>query len=210
MHATPRCTSACTLGLPTDSQHSQLRYGESARIRWQWHCNSTSLELPIALHLDALITMGELKRSYYECVKRCWAWPPESTTPKLRGTFLAVVPTAGLINSDCTRFYETSIPPELEFEVGLHEAIRVPPIFTLDTSNRQAIVLWMTSGPEMAPEAECGFSKSEFHRVCCECCDAWIWIHANSGYWRYWYTKMTRLDAVLLRPLRLHSSTSTS
>jgi len=69
------------------------------------------------------------------------AWPPESTTPKLRGTFLAVVPTAGLINSDCTGFYETSIQPELEFEVGLPEAIRVPPIFTLDTSNRQAIVL---------------------------------------------------------------------
>lgn len=72
MHATPRCTSACTLGLPTDRTDSQLRYGESARICWQWHCNSTSLELPIALHSDVLITMGELKRSYYECVKRCW------------------------------------------------------------------------------------------------------------------------------------------
>ena len=45
----------------TDSQLNQLRYGESARICWQWHCNSTSLELPIALTLRCVDHHGRVE-----------------------------------------------------------------------------------------------------------------------------------------------------
>ncbi len=94
--------TSCTLGLPTDIQ---LRCGESARVCWQWPCNSTSLELPIALHSDASTSIGELKPSYYKCVKRCWAWPQQSTYTKIERHFPGcIVPTAGLIHSDSIGF----------------------------------------------------------------------------------------------------------